>query len=179
MTGPRCRFGTVYSPFSAKPYMLQLFLWRPSLWTVHLQLLFLFFCKWPGPVSHITRLKFNNTISLFSTKFNYILSTFKETIHVIYNLLSRVISTPQASTNPTEKTGFPKHVPQLPMLSNEQEWSYWSIWWVDSCLKVKTASQVFRGISCLITHQYRPVNLNNTYFYMILAEVQLLIQDKT
>ncbi len=118
----RCtRFETLYSPFSAEPQYASVI--PLKIFTVNCSsaTLFLFFCGLPGPVSHIARIKFNNTIALFSIKLNYSQSTFKETAQVIYNLFSRVISTPLASTNPTAKTGFPEHVPELPLLSNEQE----------------------------------------------------------
>ncbi len=115
------RFETVYSPFSVKPQYASVIPLKTFILNCSSAKLFLFFGELPGPVSHIAWIKFNNTISLFSIKLNYSHSIFKETAQVIYNLFSRVISTPLASTNPTAKTDFPEHVPELPLLSNEQK----------------------------------------------------------
>lgn len=121
MYRPKGRFDSVYSLFSVKPQYASVIPLKTFTVNCSSATLFLFFCELPGPVSHITRIKFNNTIALFSTKLNYSHSTFKETAQVIYNLFRGVIYMPLASTNPSAKTGFPEHVPQLPLLSNEQE----------------------------------------------------------
>lgn len=91
-TGPRGRFGTVYSPFSAKT---TIYLSHYFTFTVNCLSTTLFFCKLPSRIS----LKFNNTIAMFSIKLNYSHPTFKWKVHFIYSLERNVISTPPASPN--------------------------------------------------------------------------------
>lgn len=96
-TGPRGRYGIVYSPLSPfkNDNKLQSLL-RREIFTVNCSstTLFLFFYKLPSWISHITRLKFNNTIAMFSTKLNYSHSIFKGKVYFIHNQVRYVNSPP-------------------------------------------------------------------------------------
>lgn len=141
------RFETVYSPFSAKPQYTSVIPLKTFILNCSSATLFLFFGELPGPESHTARIKIQYSILVFYQTQLQPLKLQRNSPGYSAELFLR---------HQHQQTYRSFHC--FSMNRSDRNDQYGG----QTPASVKTASQVFRGISCLITHEYGPVNLNNT-----------------